>query len=229
MAKRNTRKSKKQSATYQQYMKERRRIQSFLRRAEKRGIITPPDFLPAIPKRVTEASVRRLKRITPKYIYEHAVDVVEAETGEILTPQKILKAERQARNARAKQRREERKARKAQQTILAQQAVPQQTVVIPNFADIIIDNFINLVTQNMKPRCEDILMKWLNDLINREGKDAVANMLEDAAQHGVMITWKAKYDEKELLENLADFLDYLDVTPMYREELTENLDEFMYL
>lgn len=62
------------SKFYQPYMKERRRIQSAIYRIKKAGYFV--NFsLPSIPKKITEASIRRLSQITPKYIREQSVYV----------------------------------------------------------------------------------------------------------------------------------------------------------
>ena len=58
---------------YQEYRKERRRIQSFLRRNRAKGYIFPDNILPDQPKRITPASIRRLKRITPEFLYKNVV------------------------------------------------------------------------------------------------------------------------------------------------------------
>lgn len=68
----------------EQYLQERRRIQRFIRSATKRGYIIPENILPDIPKRVTRASVSRLKKITPEKIYSKS-EYVSRETGEIKT------------------------------------------------------------------------------------------------------------------------------------------------
>lgn len=69
---------------YESYMRERRRVQSFLRRAKKRGYVFGDDVLPDIPKRITEASVRRLQRLTPAALYKKALYVTDATTGEVV-------------------------------------------------------------------------------------------------------------------------------------------------
>ena len=75
------------------YMRERRRIQSWLRRATARGFEAQYK-LPPIPKRITEASVRRLAKITPEYLYGKSVWVSPI-TGEIFEGQEAKKAQRQ--------------------------------------------------------------------------------------------------------------------------------------
>ena len=48
------RQSAKQQAINKAYAKERKRVKSFVRRAEERGYIFPESIIPSIPKRKTE-------------------------------------------------------------------------------------------------------------------------------------------------------------------------------
>lgn len=66
-----------------EYRKQRKRITSFLSRATKKGYVFEENILPKIPKTITEASVRRLQKLTAKAMYERAV-WAEPETGEAL-------------------------------------------------------------------------------------------------------------------------------------------------
>ena len=54
----------------QQYRKERRRIQNAMNRLEKQGYVLPEDLLPSMPKKITQASINRLKKITSESIYK---------------------------------------------------------------------------------------------------------------------------------------------------------------
>ena len=74
---------KRRTITEEEYYKQRKRIQAFLRNAKKRGYIFPDNILPTIPQKITEASVRRLERYTPKYLYGKSVGFYRV--GKILT------------------------------------------------------------------------------------------------------------------------------------------------
>lgn len=82
-------------------MKERRRIQSFIRRAQKRGYIIPESILPAIPKNITKASVNRLKKITPDKIYSKS-EYINRETGEVVSAKRGRIIERKKATEKAK-------------------------------------------------------------------------------------------------------------------------------
>lgn len=77
------RKAQKQTQVQKEYRKERNRIQRQINRMHRRGYYGMEDMLPAKPKKVTKASVRRLKRITTKDLYDKA-DFIDLTTGEVL-------------------------------------------------------------------------------------------------------------------------------------------------
>lgn len=110
MAKKTKKKqSAKQQAINKAYAKERARVKSFVSRAEKRGYSFPESVIPSIPKRKTEASIRKLKKLTKEVLYEKATYGGEATFGEIVSGKEGLKAEYKLRAKRAS---ETRKANK---------------------------------------------------------------------------------------------------------------------
>ena len=110
MAKKTLKKqSAKQQAINKAYAKERNRIRAFLRRASKRGYQFPDNLIPAIPKRKTEGSIRKLKKLTKDVMYEKGIYGGPASYGEIVSAKEGLKLERKA---RAKLASETRKANK---------------------------------------------------------------------------------------------------------------------
>lgn len=52
------------------YYKERKLVLQRISRAKKRGFVVPEKILPAIPKKITAGSIRRLKKLSAKYIQE---------------------------------------------------------------------------------------------------------------------------------------------------------------
>lgn len=99
----------KQQAINKTYAKERNRIKSFVRRAEKRGYIFPESIVPSIPKRKTEASIRKLKKLTKEVLYSKASYVGEATFGEIVSGKEGLKLERHLRAKRSAETRKKKK------------------------------------------------------------------------------------------------------------------------
>lgn len=88
--------------TEQEYNKELRRIQQFLRRASKRGFIWSDNVIPKKPKKVTEKSVAKLKRLTPDVLYKKG-QYVDQSTGELLSGVKGRALERKTATEKRKQ------------------------------------------------------------------------------------------------------------------------------
>lgn len=107
------RQSAEQKAINKAYAKERARVRTFVRRAEKRGYSFPESILPSIPKRKTEASVRKLKKLTKDVLYSKATYGGEATFGEIVSGKEGLKLERQIRAKKSSETR--RKNKEAEQ------------------------------------------------------------------------------------------------------------------
>lgn len=83
-----------------QYQKERKRVQNLVRRAQERGYLVPKDFVPAIPKKITSASVSRLKKLTPDVLYKKS-EHLDYETGEIIPGRLARQQERVAAGKKA--------------------------------------------------------------------------------------------------------------------------------
>ena len=75
------------------YNKELRRIKAFIRRASKRGYTFDDSIIPKRPKRVTKASVDKLKKITPNTLYKKA-EFLNPQTGDIMKGPEGRKFER---------------------------------------------------------------------------------------------------------------------------------------
>lgn len=103
------RQTAKQQAINKAYAKERNRVKAFVRRAEKRGYSFPESIVPSIPKRKTEASIRKLKKLTKEVLYSKASYGGEATYGEIVSGKEGLKLERQLIAKRAAETRKKKK------------------------------------------------------------------------------------------------------------------------
>lgn len=212
-------KKRKLTLVQQQYKKERNRIQSAMRRLEKQGYVLPDDLLPSVPKKVTQASINRLKKITTEAIYKKSVRL-DVETGEI-TPGIV--ARDKARSQRAK---EAARRRAFKQEYVSPQVYtePPQYTTFPSGADIIINNFRSDVIGRFPESAGPILNRWLDGLLAQQDKEDVANMLETAAANGVIIDYKVAYNTEALMGAIADFMDYLDTTSGFKQDLMDTLE-----
>lgn len=199
-------KKKRISETRKEYNRQRKRIQNFISRNKKRGFLFDENILPKIPKRVTKASVNRLKKLTPDKLYSKAIHL-DTETGEIT---KGLQASKELRRkARA-----ETKRRKADNTIA--------------FEDIVISNFLARIAQFRSPLVP-IFEKWLDKLEQDNGRLAVATMLQKGASEGKIVDYKVMYSETEMYKFFSDMMDFLpDQGDIYKEQVLEILQEEEY-
>ena len=88
-----------------QYQKERKRVKALVKRALERGYLVPKDFVPPIPKKITAASVSRLKKLTPDALYKKS-EHLDYETGEIIPGILARQQERVAAGKKAAYKRE---------------------------------------------------------------------------------------------------------------------------
>lgn len=95
-------KKKVQSPVEKAYNRERNRIKRFIREAEKRGYRFSDFSIPDKPKKITEASIRRLQKYNPKYLYEKAT-FLDPDTGEIVSGQRGRQIERKESARKAKE------------------------------------------------------------------------------------------------------------------------------
>lgn len=98
--------AKAKSPTVTEYWRNRSRIQHTIRRYINKGYVVSYE-LPPIPKVITEASVRRLAKITPKVIRRTAIFVEQ--TGEIKPAEQAFKQQRSEASRKAVQTRKQAK------------------------------------------------------------------------------------------------------------------------
>ena len=158
-----------------QYTKERRRIQTFIRRATKRGYLIPSDILPDIPKNITRASINRLKKITSKKIYEKS-EYVSRETGEIVSGEKGRAEERKKATEKARQTRQKKKE--------AYSPPEESDVILSNLIDTL-NNFVpsSHHSQHMKQQKyndRNIALGILLDAIDELGEEKVINNIKSS-------------------------------------------------
>ena len=100
-------KVKAKSKYIDEYRKERKRVRDFISRARRKGEIIPSDVLPPIPKRITQGSINRLKKLTAKALHEKATTYINTVTGEVLPDgSTVIKQRREIKKAKEKEKRD---------------------------------------------------------------------------------------------------------------------------
>ncbi len=155
-----------------EYRKERRRVNQLFRRWSKRGYVLPEGLIPDTPKRVTQGSIRRLRKIDSNYFKQKAVGWVDRRTGEVLPVNLGLANERKLAN--------ERRARTARANAWARE---HPGVAIPTATEVSLHNLYAYIDQDFgvwwqSDRAET-LRRVLDNIVTRDGADVVAQRYRD--------------------------------------------------
>ena len=179
MSKSNKKPLTKKEQLEREYNKQIRRIERRKKEMEQLGYVSNDVKIPTKPKKVTEGTIRRLKKITPKFIREHS-RIVSFDTGEFANP-----------NTKASERIAKENAILASETVTVKKApstVKSKSKNAPNMDDRIISNFLNLMSQLPIP-VYDIIKKTIYRHISKDGKGQVAEALHsmpDSAQNALL-------------------------------------------
>lgn len=184
----------------QQYQRNRRRIQAYVRRYNKLGIEFPKNIIPPIPKRITKASIRRLERINSAYLKSKGKGV-DIETGVVIS---FLAGVRQAKK------------------LLKEEEFHQKNEMLDR---IIISGFKQNISI-FNEKAQELLNLWLKTMINEYGEHDVAVCLENAERAGLSLNYQVVYDKDKLIGYIAQVSSFLpDIGEISLENLVDYLDE----
>lgn len=210
----------------QQYMKERRRIQSFIRRAQKRGYIIPESILPAIPKNITKSSINRLKKITPDKIYSKS-EYKNKETGELVSAKRGRIIERKKATEKAKA------TRQAKQKSQVYSPPKESELTIYNLMQIL-ENFVpsGAHTPYMRQQMEsnrNYALGILQNAIDEMGIEKVASNIKNSERLSNLIDEILYSSDREKVKfSLVEFSTIIRGESLSIDEnisLTEEQDE----
>ena len=203
-------KRKKPSKLQTEYRKQRRRVQNLITSYRRKGYDVQFE-LPAIPKKITQASVRRLAKIKPKTVQEKTYGI-DYETGEQLS---FYRAQSQRRILKQK----ERQTKKPTQT---KQKTTQVEVL--KASTIIVRSFRYQISQ-YPPSAFLLVSRWLDAQIETYGAEAVSRMLQQGADTGLWLTPKEAYKEENIKMMLNGMMDFIGLDDQEKQEFMESIDE----
>lgn len=221
------RKKRKLTQTRVEYNKQRKRIQNFISRAKKQGYIFDENIIPAIPKRVTKASVSRLAKLTPKELYKKAV-YVSRETGEIEAPEEHKKRIRKEAAQKVKATKARKKAQKEKKQVYPQPEKPKRERKKKTNTDrgfytrAVIETFLYTLETCRNGKAYPLLLRWFNKLRADNGDEAVAEMLTKGAENGYEVSWSVVYDVEKATDFTQGIIQFLsEQGDFYRDEMDE--------
>lgn len=194
-----------------EYEKQIRRITRLIKEVEKEGGKLSEELVPPKPIRVSKKRIQLLKKITAKKIYSSS-EFVDLDTGEIITPKS----------------RTEWKKRKKPRTELVHTERPIGVQDIPTFSQIYINNYRSHLKE-VDTFASSIILTWLNNMVDNYGYDDVAQMLKEAEDNGIILTYERLYRSELAMQYVSELMNYFEERGYMSEgevtELTEAFDK----
>lgn len=220
-------KRRKQTPAERAYSKQVKRIKQFIRRAEKRGYQFSEDVLPQRPKRVTQASVRKLAKLTPEKLYQKAVYGGLATVGEIVPATVGVKLERSLRANKAAETRKYRLAKPKQEPTNTKGFVPPENISEDeSFFDAVVITGFKAHVRQFNEHASNLLLSWLDRILATNDVHDVATMLNNGAEAGLIVNYQIVYSQDKLAQYMSEMLDYLpEAGELFKAEMMDAMEE----
>lgn len=215
-------KRSKQTQAERAYSKQLKRIKQFISRAEKRGYKFSEDVLPKRPKRVTQASVRKLAKLTPDKLYNKAVYGGLASGGEIVTATEGVKLERSLRAKKAAETRKYRLAKPVQEPTNTPGFEPSENLLEFGISNVIVQNFKSQILHFPK-EIADKIIALINTIISEQGIEEVAYSLQHMPMQFYEYINRQGYDSNAAIQEFSSALiEYLpSASDTYKADLMD--------
>ena len=92
------------------------------------------------------------------------------------------------------------------------------------FDRVVISGFREHVSQ-FNPKASELLLRWLDNILNENDEHSVAIMLQEGAEHGNIVTYQIAYNTNILYQYMSNMIDYLpDQGELFKENLMNALE-----
>lgn len=217
----------KQTPTERAYFKQVRRIKQFIRRAEKRGFYFNENVLPKRPNRITQASVRKLAKLTPDKLYEKAEYAGTLSYGEIVPSIEGLKLERSARAKKGAETKKYKLSHPTQEPTNTKGFIPPENISEDtSFFDAVVISGFKAHVRQFNEHASNLLLSWLDKILATNDVHDVATMLNDGAEAGLIVTYQIVYSQDKLTQYMSEMLDYLpEAGELFKAEMMDAMEE----
>ncbi len=217
----------KQTPTERAYFKQVRRIKQFISRAEKRGFHFNENVLPKRPNRITQASVRKLKKLTPDKLYEKAEYAGTLSYGEIVPSIEGLKLERSARAKKGAETKKYKLSHPTQEPTNTKGFIPPENISEDtSFFDAVVISGFKAHVRQFNEHASNLLLSWLDKILVTYDVHDVATMLNDGAEAGLIVTFQIVYSQDKLTQYMSEMLDYLpEAGELFKAEVMDAMEE----
>lgn len=217
----------KQTPTERAYSKQVRRIKQFISRAEKRGFHFNENALPKRPNRITQASVRKLAKLTPDKLYEKAEYAGTLSYGEIVPSIEGLKLERSARAKKGAETKKYKLSHPTQEPTNTKGFIPPENISEDtSFFDAVVISGFKAHVRQFNEHASNLLLSWLDKILATNDVHDVATMLNDGAEAGLIVTYQIVYSQDKLTQYMSEMLDYLpEAGELFKAEMMDAMEE----
>ena len=95
------------------------------------------------------------------------------------------------------------------------------------YSDVIINSWLRALEQFSNGSAYNFLKNWLDDMIAQNGRDNVADMLQEGASNGCILTWEVVYKQGEAERYVSTMLNYLpDQGELYKEDIKDKFEYY---
>lgn len=186
-----------------EYRRVRRNLLARIKRLEKKGYDVEVK-VPKIPKKITEASIRRLNKMDSGWLKKHSF-APDVETGE-----KINYYQKSYRNKQKKQKPDKKHKN------------------IPHDYELALDRFYEII--DMYPERSYMFIKArLDSLVAVYGQKVVGLKLKNMIENGDIVTPSEAYNFGVLIEMSNSLAKLLELTKDEEKELYNDLERFAYI
>ena len=206
-------KTPEQQALEREVKKERKRAKQLVTRATKRGFSFPENIVPDLPKNITEATLRKYKRLTPEYLYSKAVYVSPEGTtytgSQRRSQERSEASQKAAETVRNRYYESQFKADvESGESSYSDYKHPRQsneqakstevTFVLDEIRSMIANwqprDVWSIALAELKRRDRDLLDRTLEGIVSREGEEVIASRCQANAEILVSLADKILYD-----------------------------------
>ena len=223
-------KKKIKSEIEKKYYKVRKLVLQRISRAKKHGFVVPEKLLPAIPKKITAGSVRRLERLSAKYIQEKSE----------YKGKKGAEARREYRKDFVAKRKSSRKANKAEEKEKKESgygdgynAGKQVEIDLPEESELVYQEIIRMLSDPSGNRLQsNIALNFLNSEIEKRGFNDVMLTINESPDelkddaHTIAYVSDGRQGEDQIQTALNEFIVLISGRALSQKEAEEISEQY---
>lgn len=231
-------KKKIKSEIERKYYKERKLVLQRISRAKKRGFAVPEKLLPAIPKKITVGSIRRLEKLSAKYIQEKSE----------YKGKKGAEARREYRKDFVAKRKSSRKANKAEEKEKKESAREEEPyydyddgynagrqveVELPEESELVYQEIIRMLSDPSGNRLQsNIALNFLNSEIEKRGFDDVMRTINESPDelkddaHTIAYVSDGRQGQDQIQTALNEFIVLISGRALSQKEAEEISEQY---